>query len=584
MRIRGRAWLAISARVSGALHAGVALASHRLIAPETSKRLVRLFYSTILKAAPAPTAAVVQQRRLAPVPLGQGTLGIDTKWDADTVTWAKSVFEGSLRSPFPANDPAESASDTFRMRGILGLLAEHYSETRCQDSLERLGLLVAKTARLGDRNKAWAWDTTNAALRLLSMLRANEVLRDAGTQLPGWTEWCRNYVIAHEAALNLGKRVEPPGNHEALNFAGRLALHYLLRPDDPMPATARVEMTGILEAQFLGDGGHVERAPHYHLQVTALIDFLLQTDARRGGPPMAATRQLLERARGALQVLISPERTPVPFGDVGRTWSGMESAREVRALGLDSLGPPRNSLETEFGVARREWNARGHAIAMWVDVGPVGYERNSGHGHADALSFTLYVDGRPLVVDPGTLDYSARPESLWHRLPEAHNSVYWPDSPAYRLRGVYRWTRHPPRPQLLPPADGHVAGVAARQEWTIAQKEFAHRRELIPNPSGLTIVDDVYSASDNRAIVRLGFAPKLGLTLGSQVVARHECADVQISVTGEAVSHLRLVDSRYSPRYGVGVDAQALEAHCRVSGWNRIVTELNVMDGNASSA
>jgi hypothetical protein len=144
---------------------------------------------------------------------------------------------------------------------------------------------------------------------------------------------------------------------------------------------------------------------------------------------------------------------------------------------------------------------------------------------------------------------------------------------------VYRWKRYPPRPQLLAPSDGHTAAVAAIQNWSIGQREFAHRRELIPNERGLSIVDDVYAAPANRAVVRLGLSPGASITLGSQVIVRTESAAVQVQVTRNGVDSLRQVDSWYAPRYGVGLDAQALEADCTVTGWTRIVTHVHVLDG-----
>jgi Heparinase II/III-like protein len=50
-------------------------------------------------------------------------------------------------------------------------------------------------------------------------------------------------------------------------------------------------------------------------------------------------------------------------------------------------------------------SAHGHAI---VDVGRHGF-LNGGHAHADALSITLSLNGRPLLIDPGTATYVMDP-------------------------------------------------------------------------------------------------------------------------------------------------------------------------------
>jgi len=47
----------------------------------------------------------------------------------------------------------------------------------------------------------------------------------------------------------------------------------------------------------------------------------------------------------------------------------------------------------------------GHAV---FDVGAHGY-MNAGHAHADALSLTLSLANRPLLVDPGTSTYTMEP-------------------------------------------------------------------------------------------------------------------------------------------------------------------------------
>jgi hypothetical protein len=61
---------------------------------------------------------------------------------------------------------------------------------------------------------------------------------------------------------------------------------------------------------------------------------------------------------------------------------------------------------------------------LWamVDCGPVGLAGTGGHGHNDALSFDLSVQGVPVVVDSGTYVYSADPEARNEfRGTKAHN-------------------------------------------------------------------------------------------------------------------------------------------------------------------
>ena len=56
--------------------------------------------------------------------------------------------------------------------------------------------------------------------------------------------------------------------------------------------------------------------------------------------------------------------------------------------------------------------------------GPLGLEPLSGHGHADALSFWLSINGQPFFVDPGTYLYHGSEEwRRYFRSTSAHNTV-----------------------------------------------------------------------------------------------------------------------------------------------------------------
>lgn len=63
-------------------------------------------------------------------------------------------------------------------------------------------------------------------------------------------------------------------------------------------------------------------------------------------------------------------------------------------------------------------------IYLHFDVAPLGFLSIAAHGHADALSFILHVDGQPVFVDPGTYTYHTEPE--WRKYfvgTLAHNTI-----------------------------------------------------------------------------------------------------------------------------------------------------------------
>lgn len=63
-------------------------------------------------------------------------------------------------------------------------------------------------------------------------------------------------------------------------------------------------------------------------------------------------------------------------------------------------------------------------VRLVADAGPLGYLSIAAHGHADALSFTLSVGGREILVDPGTYAYhTSRKWRDYFRGTSAHNTL-----------------------------------------------------------------------------------------------------------------------------------------------------------------
>jgi uncharacterized heparinase superfamily protein len=82
-------------------------------------------------------------------------------------------------------------------------------------------------------------------------------------------------------------------------------------------------------------------------------------------------------------------------------------------------------------------------IRVVADAGPLGYRSIAAHGHADALSFTLSVGGRPFLIDPGT--YAYHTHGRWRqyfRGTAAHNTVRIDGLDQSEPGGNFMWLRH----------------------------------------------------------------------------------------------------------------------------------------------
>ena len=82
----------------------------------------------------------------------------------------------------------------------------------------------------------------------------------------------------------------------------------------------------------------------------------------------------------------------------------------------------------------------GARFKLVMDHGPLGYLSIAAHGHADALSVLLSIDGEPVLVDPGTyLYHSGGAWRDWFRSTRAHNTLTIADADQSVMSGAFNW-------------------------------------------------------------------------------------------------------------------------------------------------
>lgn len=201
-------------------------------------------------------------------------------------------------------------------------------------------------------------------------------------------------------------------NHLFKNWAA-LAVFAAAAPDPPavFPFLTRA-ITSSLKSLVLGDGGHAERSPMYH--VLGLLD--VEAIEASGAAPLIADQiaQAAASMRTALGILSHPDGDIALFND---SWLG--GAPSTRSLGVASPERGTHAL-AETGYVRLDG---GKDVAIF-DCGICGPDEQPAHAHADFLSFELSIDGVRFIVDPGTFTYSAGEQRDRCRSAAAHNGPH----------------------------------------------------------------------------------------------------------------------------------------------------------------
>jgi hypothetical protein len=80
---------------------------------------------------------------------------------------------------------------------------------------------------------------------------------------------------------------------------------------------------------------------------------------------------------------------------------------------------------------------------LLIDAGPQG-AATAGHGHADALSLCLNLDGQPVLIDPGTCEYvGSNNDRQKFRGTSSHNTLQVDAADQAEPAGPFGWTRLP---------------------------------------------------------------------------------------------------------------------------------------------
>jgi len=193
----------------------------------------------------------------------------------------------------------------------------------------------------------------------------------------------------------------------------------------------------------------------------------------------------------------------------------------------------------------------------FISCGPNGQNGNGGHGHNDKLSFELMIDGRDIIVDPGTYAYTSFPEKRNEfRSTAYHNTV--------KFNG---YEQNKITPKSLFYLGNNIQIKEARLKQTnekvffqgeIHYSNLIHKRNISKDKVSSTweIKDKLITPSIMKKKAYFHLSPKLKLT--KKEVIDKEIERKIISIQSNS-SSLMKEKYDYSPSYGEKVLADYLK-------------------------
>lgn len=258
------------------------------------------------------------------------------------------------------------------------------------------------------------------------------------------------------------------GNHFTANivalYLAGLALRGIACESKRWHRYSKNRLEQEIRLQFLKDGVNFEKACGYHKLVLELFALAAIAAGKNHEPLAPDCLELLEKATVFSDAITRPDGLAANFGDtddatalsfapvplrshgaiveVMRAWrskpfggvrySEVEAIAAIFLVGKNESALPTKELpeiccfeDGGYYIVRNQ--AQGFYFI--ADVGEVGMAGRGGHGHNDILAFELFVDGNPVVQDPGCSGYTADlQKKAWYRSTAAHATVQLFDS------------------------------------------------------------------------------------------------------------------------------------------------------------
>lgn len=473
-------------------------------------------------------------------------------------------------------------------------LAVHWLLSQDTECLEAIDAAIDSwhSANPPFRGVAWA-SGIEVALRAISLIMTLDV---AGDNLAAATRGKIGEILTASAYWlpRFPSRFSSANNHLVAELAGEYLISFAFGAES---ASARAALVAEVDKQILADGAGAEQTPTYAAFTAELILLCALAAHQAGVPfPVSVDKRLLAFAdfvdwlpSGAGGFGDDDEGRAVTLGDehdyvrsVAAAIHGHLGTAGVAAPSGDFrglfFGAPSRPASTPHGLRTfaqgglSVWRGtmNGHTIDLTYDHGPLGYLSIAAHGHADALSLTLCIDGDPILVDPGTWLYgSGREWRNWFRSTPAHNTLNIDGQSQSIISGPFNWS-HKAKATLVDRQEGAHWKLCASHDGYLGRFGVVHQRTVAGDVDGILVTDQLLGRSHTAEIV---FQLAAGLEAGRVGSA------VTISRSGAALMTIHFPDATIdirsggdtpgqggwvSPRFGRKQPAQRLVWHGKV--------------------
>ena len=215
---------------------------------------------------------------------------------------------------------------------------------------------------------------------------------------------------------------------------------------------------------------------------------------------------------------------------------------------------------------------------MHFDAAPLGFLSIAAHGHADALSFILHVDGCPVLVDPGTFTYHTHKDLRRFFVSTlAHNTVCVNGKNQAEQAGPTMWLNHY-RTNVVSCDENAGEVVATHDGYRAEGVSHTRRVQFDRDANEFAITDTLRCEKPATVEIPFHLHPAAGVELRGAVaeISAPGCRGVSLELDKKLHYAIR-TDGWYSEHFGEKEPSKFLYAKMECNGNVEFVTRIRIL-------
>lgn len=191
------------------------------------------------------------------------------------------------------------------------------------------------------------------------------------------------------------------------------------------------------------------------------------------------------------------------------------------------------------------WRSKNNKVLIGIDHADLGFGSLAAHGHADALSFQMFIEGVPVFIDPGTYNYHVPKKTRDEfRATKNHNTVCVNDQNQAEILGPFLWGK---RYKINNIEFDNECEKKCIMTAELQNSSYVHRRKFVYNKANQLIIEDVVQGGQDIHLALIcNFKAKIEVNQNVVIV---RIGDKVVKINFDEASKIKEENVEYSDGY-----------------------------------